>query len=183
LGGIPRARTIVLGSAVIALAALVIFALQREITQPMAQRPVAMTLRAPEARALTPEEEDYAAALWVIHREVKVSAVELSLAGIAYKTESHDVHALEAKVQPLANFFSQAEFRARALDVPPSMQKVQDQYVEAVALYERAAGETLKVREDDRDQHLLDAQSMSQQASENLLRVGDVLWPAEYKPN
>jgi hypothetical protein len=93
------------------------------------------------------------------------------------------VHELEAKVQPFANFFAQAEFRARALDVPASMQKAHDEYIEALILYTNAATETLKVSRDGDDRHLIDAQGMSERAAKILNNVGDVLWPGEYRPN
>jgi hypothetical protein len=41
----------------------------------------------------------------------------------------------------------------------------------------------IKVAEDGKVEHLIEAQTMSQRAAEDLLKVGDVLWPGEYKPN
>jgi hypothetical protein len=41
----------------------------------------------------------------------------------------------------------------------------------------------LRVVSDGRDEHLVVAQPLSMEASEKLLKVGDVLWPNEYKPN
>jgi hypothetical protein len=41
----------------------------------------------------------------------------------------------------------------------------------------------LKVAEDGNDRHMVDAQAMSERASEYLLKAGDVLWPGEHKPN
>ena len=52
-------------------------------------------------RALTAEEEAYAAALWPLHSEVKLAAVRMTFAGIAYRTEDHDPEQLAAKVRPL----------------------------------------------------------------------------------
>jgi hypothetical protein len=60
---------------------------------------------------------------------------------------------------------------------------VHDQYLEALALYETASTEMIKVAEDGKVEHLIEAQTMSQRAAEDLLKVGDVLWPGEYKPN
>jgi hypothetical protein len=60
---------------------------QRPRPSPQATRE--MSLR-PEPRALTAEEERYAASLWEIHREVTPSAVAMSFAGIVYETETHD---------------------------------------------------------------------------------------------
>jgi ribosomal protein S1 len=41
----------------------------------------------------------------------------------------------------------------------------------------------VKVEADAKFEHLVDAQEMSHRASEDLLKVGDVLWPGEHKPN
>ena len=56
-------------------------------------------------------------------------------------------------------------------------------YRDAVRLYQRSAAEMLRVAGDGRDEHLVVAQPLSLEASEKLLKVGDVLWPNEYKPN
>jgi len=136
-----------------------------------------------EPVALTAEEEAYAEALWTVHSAAKVWAIDLSFAGILYKTETQDAGKLGAKVQALSGNFASAEARARAIDVPASMRTVHDKYVGAIELYESAAAEMLRVAQDGDDRHLLAAQGMSQHASEEMLRVGDVLWPGEYKPN
>jgi hypothetical protein len=41
----------------------------------------------------------------------------------------------------------------------------------------------IKVAEDGRQEHLVAAQQKSEQASVTLLKLSDVLWPGEYKPN
>jgi len=41
----------------------------------------------------------------------------------------------------------------------------------------------VKIAGDGKDAHLVQAQKLSFAAAEDLLRVGDVLWPAEFKPN
>jgi hypothetical protein len=135
-------------------------------------------------KALTPAEEDYAAALWDIHREAKLNAVTMAFAGIQYATGTPpDGHALEAKLQPIANFFNTAEFRVRALVAPDSLQQIHAQYLQAMTLYATAAAAMLKTARDGGMERLIEAQGMSQRASEDLLRVGEVLWPGEYKPN
>ena len=135
------------------------------------------------ARALSPEEESYAAALWEIQRQVTVSAVAMSYAGIAYEIDNHDVHVLEQKIEPVAKFFVEAEPRVRSLTVPPSLSKVHDEYLEAVVLYRKASDEMLAFTKDGERQHLVDAQGMGVAASEDLLRAGEVLWPGQYKPH
>ena len=137
----------------------------------------------PEPRALTADEESYAASLWEIHREVTPSAVAMSFAGIVYETESHDARQLEQKIEPIAKFFDDAERRVGGLAVPASLSKVHGQYLEAMALYRKASDEMLAFTKDGGRQHLIDAQGMGMTASEDLLRAGEVLWPGQYKPN
>jgi len=76
-----------------------------------------------------------------------------------------------------------ADGKARALKVPDSMHKVQDQYLEAITLLKDASAEMAKVETDSKIEHLVTAQNMSYTASEDLLKVEDVLWPGEHKPN
>ena len=137
----------------------------------------------PEPRALTAEEERYAASLWEIHREVTPSAVAMSFAGIVYETETHDARQLEQKIEPIAKFFGDAERRVGGLAVPVSLSKVHGQYLEAMVLYRKASDEMLEFTKDGGRQHLIDAQGMGLTASEDILRAGEVLWPGQYKPH
>ena len=98
-------------------------------------------------------------------------------------TEHHDAHRLAARVLPLRDRFRDAANKAHAMPVPASMQKVHAQYLRALSLYETASGEMVQVASDGEVEHLIEAQTMSQRAAEDLLIVGDVLWPGEYKPN
>jgi hypothetical protein len=177
-----RVRILLLSTVVLALTAVVGYAVQREFTRQEASQPAAVT--APVAqRALTGEEEDYAAALWPIHSEVKLAALEMTFAGIAYKMGNQDAKGLEARVRPLADSFETAMKRARALQVPASMRAVQERYVGALVLYEKAVAEMISATEDGKNEHLVAGQQMSVRATEDILRVGDVLWPGEYKPH
>jgi hypothetical protein len=137
----------------------------------------------PEPRALSPEEEGYAAALWEIHREVTPSAVAMSFAGIIHATGNHDKDQLERKISPVATFFLGAEGRVRALPVPPALAQVHNQYVEAMVLYRKASSDMLAYAKDGERQHLIDAHDMSIAASQAILRAGEVLWPGQYKPH
>jgi hypothetical protein len=159
---------------------MVVFAMQHEIGSRPAHQVAPAASPRPEPRALSAEEERYAAE---VHREVTPSAVAVSFAGIGYKTEMQGAHELERKIAPLAKFFAQAEARVRSLAAPESLSNVHGQYAEAMMLYANASGEMLKFVQDGHDQHLLDAQQMGLRASENLLRVGGVLWPGQYKPH
>jgi hypothetical protein len=107
----------------------------------------------------------------------------MSFAGLAYKTEDQDLRRLEAAVRPLREAFRTALDDAGRLKAPPTLGRVRDQYVEALTLYEAASAEVMKFTQDSVEQHLIEAQDMSQRASENVLRVSDVLWPAAHKPH
>ena len=179
----PRLRPVVASTLFVVLGALIVLAVQREL----ASRPVNVPAMSPDTApqtALSAEEEAYAAALWPIHSgAVEISAVEMSFAGVDYVTEHPDRDRLGARVLKLNDVFRTAAAKAENLDVPRSMQTVHDQYMEALMLYVNASAEMVKVAEDGRIDHLIEAQSMSQRAAEDLLKVGDVLWPSEHKPN
>jgi|SRR5580700_5987691 hypothetical protein len=201
-GRVSRGRVVLLGSVIAVLVGIVGVTLQREVFRQTSSLSAPQSLRlciasyfcgrraasqsAPglaEPAALTAEEEIYAESLWNIHSAAKAWAIALDFAGLLYKTEARDAGKLKAKVQALSGQFAAAESRARAIDVPPSMHAVHEKYLAAIQLYENAAAEMLKTAQDGNDQRLLVAQGMSQHAAEEMLRVGDVLWPGEYKPN
>ena len=129
------------------------------------------------------DEERFATALWAVHREATRLAVAMSFAGIAYQTGDRDARALARKIEPLAIFFHDAEIRVRSMSTPPSLASTRWQYVDAMALYANAATEMLKFTEDGDSQHLGEAHRMDVRASEDMLRVGEVLWPGQYKPH
>ena len=180
---LPRAGALLLASVIVVLMAVVVYALQREFTRQPPGDAAAPTAVAAAATALSAAEEGYATALWPIHREVKLAALGMSFAGIAYKTNGQDPNRLEAEVKPLGERFRAAIAKAQGLEVPKSMREVHARYLEALALYENASEEMVEAARDGRDDRLIEAQGMSFRASENALRVGDVLWPGEYKPH
>jgi hypothetical protein len=152
------------------------------VVQPAAQTVTAQVEKT-QPPALTADEERFATALWAVHRAVTRSAVEMSFAGIAYQTEDRDARALARKIEPLAKFFHDAEMQVYNLSPPPSLSRTHGQYVAAMALYANAAAEILKFTEDGDSQRLDNAHRMDVMASEDMLRVGEVLWPGQYKPH
>ena len=185
--GMPGRWSLLLAVVVVALAATVGAAwLQevrpRSVVQPAAQT-VSMRAEKPQPPALTADEERFATALWAVHREATRSAVAMSFAGIVYQTENRDARALARKIEPLAKFFHDAELQVRTIDPPPSLSRTHGQYVDAMALYANAAAEMLKFTGDGDAQHLDNAHRMDVRASEDMLRVGEVLWPGQYKPH
>ena len=181
---LPRARALLVSAVVCALAALSVGALQRELAPRTAVAPMVFWQGKPMLKPLTTDEEAYAEALWPIHSElVETSAVAMSFAGVSFVTEHHDAKKLAASARTLHEKFSVAKEKMLALTTPASMQRVHDQYLEALTLFETASAEMGKAGEDGKLEHLVDAQAMSQRAAEDLLKVDDVLWPGEHKPN
>jgi hypothetical protein len=179
---LPQAGALLLAGVIIMLAAIVAYALQRELAR-QPDGDVARPVAAAPARALSVDEEAYAAALWSIHREAKLTAIAMTFAGIAYKTDGQHADRLEAEVAPLAQSFAATTAKVEALDVPASIRDVHERYLGALALYENAAQVTVQAAREGNDEYLIDAQKMSFRAAEDVLRVGDVLWPGEYKPH
>jgi hypothetical protein len=183
---VPRPRTLVLSLVVCALAAVSVGALQRELApRPRAAAaPMVFWQGKPLQKPLTADEESYAEALWPIQAElVETSAVAMSFAGMAYVTEGHDAQKLATSARTLHEKFAMADARTKALSTPESMLPVQQRYLGAISAFETASAEMAKVGDDGKLEHLVEAQAMSQRAAEDLLRVGDVLWPGEHKPN
>jgi hypothetical protein len=180
-------RSLLLASIVVVLAATVGAAWLNEIRPRSVAQPAAQTVNAPTEKAklpaLTADEERFATTLWVVHREATRSAVALSFAGITYQVEDRDARALARKIAPLAKFFHDAEMQVRAMSAPPSLSRTQVEYVDAMALYASAAAEMLKFTEDGDSQRLQVAHGLDMKASEDMLRVGEVLWPGQYKPH
>jgi hypothetical protein len=178
---------LLLAGVVMALAATAGAAWLHEIRPRSTAQPAPQTVneRAEKTQlpALTADEERFATALWAVHREATRSAVALSFAGITYQAEDRDARALARKIEPLAKFFHDAEMQVRAMSAPTSLSNTQMQYVNAMALYASAAAEMLKFTEDKDSQRLGVAHGLDVKASEDMLRVGEVLWPGQYKPH
>jgi hypothetical protein len=182
--GLLRAKFLVVGLIVLALLGVFAVSLLRETTT--MGRDAAVSARpslAPPRPALTPAEEAYAQALWAIHSDVKNAAHNLTFGGLRYKLKQADAAEFATRVQAASTNLAQAEARVRALAPPPSLGPVHAQYLDAVHLFQQSAVEMLKVTADGREDHLLVAHPLSQDASEKLLRVGNAIWPGEYLPN
>jgi hypothetical protein len=169
---------------VAALAGVVAYSAQHQLTtRPAQSEAVAPTFGEP-VKALSAPEEAYAEALWPIHREiVETSAVILSSAGLNYVLEDHDIFKLVARLRPLEERFQTAMTQTRALPVPTSLEPVRDQYLTVITDYQNAVTEMLKIGHDADDEHLMQAHAMTEQASKGLVKVCDVLWPGEHRPN
>ncbi len=171
------------GVVVLGLIGIMVFATLRERSISQTSGTGAGSGLEPMRPPLTAAEEAYASALWPIHSEVKLSAVNMTFAGLAYKLGELDRGGLRSKLEPLTERFVEAAVRLRQLQPPASMEKFHWDYAEALRLYQASITEMVRVIDDGRDEHLIDAQAQSEKAAAILLKLSDELWPGEYKPN
>jgi len=183
---LPRVKTLLIGAVLLGLIGVVIFAVLREksisSTSGTSSAGTGYSLE-PMRPPLTAAEEAYASALWPIHSEVKLSAVNMTFAGLYYKLGELDLNGLKSKLKPIAEHFEGAASRFRRLQPPASMKEAHQDYAEALRLYQESIAEMVKVVDDGRDEHLIAAQAQSQRAATILIKLSDELWPGEYKPN
>jgi hypothetical protein len=171
------------GALVIGLIALMVMAVFRETAKPPQQADEISVPAQAGRPAMTAAEEKYARALWAIHAQVKQDAVRMTFAGLAYKMGDIKQGAVKERVAPLKLRFHAALITAGKLEPPVSMKGLHRDYLNAIKLYRDSSVVMIRVAEDGRDGHLIEAQEMSEKASGLTLKVGETLWPGEYKPN
>ncbi len=181
--GLSRRARLVVPAALAAAGLVVAFAsygarapLERGVVEPEP----APALRLP---AFSAEEERFAAALWPVHGEVKLAAIKVTFAGIRHAQEGGDTGRLSAEIEPALEALERAAAAVDRLGAPESLEPVRQRYRRAVELYREAALLMLQAAPEGDRARLLEAQRKSMEASEETLRVGDRLWPAEYKPH
>ncbi len=180
---LPSVKVVLFGVVALGLVGIVAVAVVREASiTPATARP-AQPVLAPPRPPLTAAEERYALDLWPIHNEVKAGALKMTFGGMAYKLGELDRAGLKAKIDASSETYRRAAQRIDALRPPASLARWHQMYAEAVHLYQQSAAEMARVVADGRDEHLVKAHPLSMEAGERLLKVGDVLWPSEYKPN
>ena len=108
---------------------------------------------------------------------------KMTLGGLSYKLGELDRAGLKARIEGSTDTYRRAGLRIAVLTPPASLARAHEMYSDAVRLYQQSAAEMLRVVGDGRDEHLVAAHPLSMEASEKLLKVGDILWPSEYKPN
>ncbi len=173
-----------LGALAVGLIALVAVAAVRETAKPKQQEVATNSAFGHSERpAMTAAEEAYAHALWPVHAQVKLDAVKMTFAGLAYKMGDIKRAAVKDRVAPLTPRFDSALAEINKLQPPASMRDLHGEYVEAIKLYRDASAIMIRLAADGRDEHLIEAQERSEKASGLTLKVGDTLWPGEYKPN
>ena len=172
------------GALVVGLIALMAVAAFRETAKPKLQLAAASNEATHVERpAITADEEAYAHALWPIHAQIKQDAVKMTFAGLAYKMGDIKRAAVKERVAPLTPMFESAVAALNKMQPAASVRALHDEYLEAVKLYRDASVAMVKVAADGRDEHLVAAQAMSEKASGLTLKVGEALWPGEFKPN
>ena len=172
------------GALVVGLIALMAVAVIRETAKPIPQQATANTeANHVDRPAVTAEEEAYARALWPIHAQVKQDAVRMTFAGLAYKMGDIKKEAVKKRVAPLTPMFDSAAAALNKMQPPASMRALHGEYIEAIKLYHDASVTMVKMAADGRDAHLIEAQALSEKASGLTLKVGEALWPGEFKPN
>ncbi len=181
----PGLKQLAIGAVLVGLGAVAAIAMVRETRQvatPAEAAGGAFTGHQ-ERAAFSAEEEAYAAALWPVHEQVKTNAVKMTFTGLSYKMGEIDRASIKERVSPLVKAFRDAYGTASRLKVPPTMQQQHQVYLDALKQYQNASEEMVKIAGDGKEMHLVNAQKLSFAAAEGLLRVGDVLWPGEFKPN
>ncbi len=173
------------GALLVGLIALVAVAAVRESAKPKEEQvEISSAFGGNTDRpAMTAAEEAYAHALWPIHAQVKQNAVKMTFAGLAYKMGDIKRAGVKERVAPLTPTFDAALVRVKKLQPPTSMRELHQNYTDAIKLYRGSSVTMIKVAGDGRDQHLIEAHKMSDKAAGLTLKVGEVLWPGEYKPN
>jgi hypothetical protein len=172
------------GALVVGLIALMAVAAFRETAKPKPSQVAANTeANQVERPAVTAGEEAYARALWPIHMQVKQDAVKMTFAGLAYKMGDIKRGAVKERVAPLTPAFDSALAALSKLQPPASMRELHAEYLEAIKLYRDASVIMVKVAADGGEAHLLAAQEKTARASDLTLKVGETLWPGEFKPN
>ena len=179
----PRVKILLLCLVLVGLLGIVFLAASREVSTSAANARTARPILTPPRPPLTAAEEEYALALWPIHNEVKASALKMTLGGLSYKIGELDRAALKLRIEQSSDTYRSAARRIAALTPPASLMRAHTMYTDAVRLYQQSAAEMLRVTDDGHVEHLVAAQPLSMEASETLLKVGDILWPSEYKPN
>jgi hypothetical protein len=175
----------VLAVTVLALLGIVAFGVVRETTTTVREPipVVSQPASTPQRPAFTGAEEAYIQALWPIHGEVERSTVRLSLGKIFYKTNEMGKAELKARVDKALATYRTAEMRIVALQPPPSFERAHDEYLAAVALFQKSALEVLKMFDDGNDDHLLAAHPLTQEGSDKIREIGVQFWQDEFPPN
>jgi hypothetical protein len=177
-----RPNPLILGAALVSLVFLVVFAMYREAGIGPSPTTAQRTAE-PRRPALTAPEEQYIRGLWPIHGDVERSTMRMTLGQIRYKSQGLSRAELGNRVKEALASYQAAENRLSALEPPTSLRSEHEAYLSAVRLFRESAAEVLKMYTDGRDDHMLVAYPMSQEASNKIRDVGGKFWPHEFPPH
>ena len=172
-----------LAVSVLALAGFAVYAAVREWRLTTSAEIAAPTTAVAERPALTADEERYAHDLWSIHQQVRTVVPRLSFAGLAYKMGDIGKGDIPARIAPVGAMLAAARTSMQSLVPPASLREPHREYLEAIDTYQQAFTEMGGIARDGNEEHLIRAQALSERASGALLKVSEVLWPGEHKPN
>lgn len=169
--------------ALIAMAGFAIYAALRESSRSEAPGAPATVEAVAERPALTSAEERYAQDLWTIHQQVRTGVPRLSFAGLAFKMGDIGKGDIPTRIAPVVTMLEAARTAMQSLVPPPSLREAHREYLEAIDTYRQACTEMTGFARDGNEDRLVKAQAASERASGALLKVSEVLWPGEHKPN
>jgi hypothetical protein len=167
----------------IALGAIVGFAISHELASPAPTATGAQPLRVASRPALSPDEQAYVEALWPIHTQLEVAAERVALGTIFYKSNDLDRAELKVRLEEALSSYRSANEKLLALHSPASMQSSRDGYVSAVRLFEDSTAEMLKMFDDGSDEHLVAAYPRYLDGTNKIRDLGGAFWPDEFPPN
>jgi len=137
----------------------------------------------PDRPPLTADEERYAHDLWKVHDQVRTQAVRMSFVGLSFIMGDIPRSEVAIRIAPVTKAFHAAASDAAALTPPESLRATHSEYLKAVRDYEAASIEMAKVGKGAAEERLLGAQASTARSATTLLKVGEMLWPGEHKPN
>jgi hypothetical protein len=170
----------------LALAAVVLFAVAREVGGPEAPTAAVSTTRptllAPRP-ALGPDEQRYIETLWPIHNQVERATVRVALGAAFYRLKDIDRVEFKSRLDQARGVYRGAEDQIKALVPPAALRPSHEGYLEGLHLFDASASEMLRMYDDGNEEHLVIGFPLSQQGSDRIREVGSMLFPDQYPPN
>jgi hypothetical protein len=175
----------VFGVVLLALGGILGFSISREVASPSAatNQGAAGPPRVAQRPALSAEEQAYVESLWPIHTQVEVAVERVALGAIFYKSNELEGAELKSRLEQALSDYRAADARLHTLQPPASLQSTHQDYLAAVALFERSAVEMLRLFDDGSEDHLQTAYPWYLDGTNKIRDVGGKFWPDEFPPN
>ncbi|HET6319811.1 MAG TPA: hypothetical protein VFG86_25405 [Chloroflexota bacterium] len=156
---------------------------ERTAVQAVADEPLSAVVSSPLARGKAPlgrEELRYADKLWSVHVQVEQTIVRVGLGAALFKSRDIDRDQLRVRLdQGMANYRT-AETQLRALDPPPRLRPLHDDYLTAIRLCQQSAQEMLRMYDDGDEEHLALGLPLSLDATIKLRTISSQFWPETF---